>query len=696
MKSYYDDLQISPQASNDDIKKAYRALSLRYHPDKNPNPQAAEIFKSINEAYKVLSDNAKRELYDTWLTKQRHIEVIITQQTEFLQNTQRYREHHLESLKNLESDKNKIHLKFETLQREFQENYEVLKRNLAKIDAEQKEPDDKTASQNSTHNMSSNNNKSDDNKTSEGQDIPNEASLDAKEIKDVQPDFSARINLQGETKLHIAIKLKNIEQIVSLQIDAFEQVNTNHKKQNFIHYIAKYIDIELLNMGEQEHIFKIISKCNSLINHQDKSGNTPLHIALKFFNWKLAIFLLKNQSNVNIFNKDHKNTLHVMLENVLLEQTIAKQCFDETLRLISDVNAKDIFGNTALHYAVANNNNYAVNALLKQRVEINIYNGEGDSPLHYAARFGNFDAVIALIARSALMLSNRRSESPLHGAVRALNDLSSDNIHAQHNIIKYLLKAAARDVNALDCDKNSPLHYALNNNVLNPVVINLLLEHDANVNLQNREGNSPFHVLLTRDKCFDFFAAFIAKGANIYLTNRNNKSPLLLMIEDSDVGDISKLSKLLNIETVIKVDLNKIHCEGKSILYSALLWGDHLLAKLLMEKGALLNKIDGTPEEILTKLRNKASSIEIIDLAKRAIELSFIKDMSDKVLQKRTKSPDEEFESSKRERKESPIALVNPANIDSTLFNGSIPSLAKLQQTPHCDTTDSLRKSGGR
>lgn len=66
-QSLYEVLGLQKTCSQDDIKKAYRKLALRYHPDKNPNnPEATEKFKEINHAHSVLGDTTKRGIYDRY------------------------------------------------------------------------------------------------------------------------------------------------------------------------------------------------------------------------------------------------------------------------------------------------------------------------------------------------------------------------------------------------------------------------------------------------------------------------------------------------------------------------------------------------------------------------------------------------------------------------------------------------------
>lgn len=75
LKDYYKILEVSPAASTVDIKKSYRRLALRYHPDKNFGNRAYEAkFKEVTEAYKVLSDLRQRQEYNIQVNFYNHSE----------------------------------------------------------------------------------------------------------------------------------------------------------------------------------------------------------------------------------------------------------------------------------------------------------------------------------------------------------------------------------------------------------------------------------------------------------------------------------------------------------------------------------------------------------------------------------------------------------------------------------------------
>ncbi|MBO0912303.1 MAG: DnaJ domain-containing protein, partial [Acidobacteria bacterium] len=64
-RDYYEVLGVQRGASEQEIKSAYRKLALQYHPDRNPNnPDAEEKFKEASEAYAILADSGKREMYN--------------------------------------------------------------------------------------------------------------------------------------------------------------------------------------------------------------------------------------------------------------------------------------------------------------------------------------------------------------------------------------------------------------------------------------------------------------------------------------------------------------------------------------------------------------------------------------------------------------------------------------------------------
>ena len=66
-RDYYEVLEIKRDASQSEIKKSFRSLARKFHPDKNPNDPESELkFKEVQEAYAILSDPSEKRKYDTY------------------------------------------------------------------------------------------------------------------------------------------------------------------------------------------------------------------------------------------------------------------------------------------------------------------------------------------------------------------------------------------------------------------------------------------------------------------------------------------------------------------------------------------------------------------------------------------------------------------------------------------------------
>ena len=120
-KDYYAILGISLNVTDDEIKRVYRELSKKYHPDKNPNQDTTSIMQDINEAYFILSIPYKREIYNKeYRIYQEKISIIQRPNTSY--NTYTNYEVRNEELNNIINDARKAAMEYvKQVMKEFKE-----------------------------------------------------------------------------------------------------------------------------------------------------------------------------------------------------------------------------------------------------------------------------------------------------------------------------------------------------------------------------------------------------------------------------------------------------------------------------------------------------------------------------------------------------------------------------------------------
>ncbi len=87
-KCYYEILKVEKSASQDDIRRAYKKLAIKYHPDKNKSKHAAEAFKKVSHSFTTLSNEEKRTFYDKYGPEEEVRDRMHQQQAYFNQNEQ--------------------------------------------------------------------------------------------------------------------------------------------------------------------------------------------------------------------------------------------------------------------------------------------------------------------------------------------------------------------------------------------------------------------------------------------------------------------------------------------------------------------------------------------------------------------------------------------------------------------------------
>ena len=334
-------------------------------------------------------------------------------------------------------------------------------------------------------------------------------------------------HLHGDHALHIAARNGDI-QTVQLLVDCGADVNAlNGDKQTPLHTAAG---------GEKDcpELCSMLLEHNAKIDAVDKDGNQPLHLACRKYHTKTGRLLLSNQADANALNKDVQTPLHTAaggekdcpeLCSMLLEHNAKIDAVDKdgnqplhlacrkyhtkTGRLLlsnqADANALNKDVQTPLHTAAGGEKDCPelCSMLLEHNAKIDAVDKDGNQPLHLACKLRHAATGNLLLSHGADVTAlNKQQQSPLHLANESI--LKFFHLHGDHALhiaarngdiqTVQLLVDCGADVNALNGDKQTPLHTAAGGEKDCPELCSMLLEHNAKIDAVDKDGNQPLHL----------------------------------------------------------------------------------------------------------------------------------------------------------------------------------------------------------
>jgi ankyrin repeat protein len=361
------------------------------------------------------------------------------------------------------------------------------------------------------------------------------------------------------------------------------------------------------------------------INTQDKSGYSPLHLAVKLCNQALITTLLAKGANVNTINNQRATPLHTAIEK-------GDQASIKALLTIENINlnAKDRSGKTPLHRAILEGNKEAIKMLIEKGANINAKDYHDNTPLHTAAQSGN-QAIIEMLLNTKgidVNAKNENDQTPLHIAAES----------GDRTTIEALLNAKDVDINTKDSNGNTPLYLAVlkeNQTAIeilvakgshatvenkygyssisrairekkNEAIVALLAAKDIDVKAKDTEGDTLLHYVATRWKKGTkvVIEALVAQGADVNTKNNLGYTPL--HIASKEGGSVEVIETLIAQGT----DVNVMDNMANTPLHLAIKESDLEIVKLLLNLGARRD-IEDRNKKTPLDLAQESTNVEI-------------------------------------------------------------------------------------
>jgi ankyrin repeat protein len=425
-----------------------------------------------------------------------------------------------------------------------------------------------------------------------------------KAIQESRPALEALVTTEtvhlsdsaGNTILHIAVRNKSGEELVTKILDKNAAVNARNKEGNTALHtaaslndetsgnllIARGADIFAPNSAGESPLYLAFHSPGPVrewmlnektMEARDGLGNTALHYVAQ---WKLGQhvpLMVKRGARLEAVNATGETPLF------WAARADSPETIEALLKQGAMLAARDSLGNSSLHSAVRWNGQKAASTLVSEGLNVNSQNLLGKAPLHDAVRLGLNDMEELLVSRGAsLEIRDNQGNTPLMEAVMAGFPGSAERL-TEHGA----------DPAARNNSGDTPLHIAV---VMQRIdLITLLLGCGSSIHARNSQGITPFNTALTMSP--HMVSTLLTKD-RIYIADDDGLSPLHIAIKQRAASAM--------IQAVITrgCRISAVDREGRTPLYLALDMGSYSEAKVLADAGSdvFAATVDGkTPAE---------------------------------------------------------------------------------------------------
>ena len=282
----------------------------------------------------------------------------------------------------------------------------------------------------------------------------------------------------GNTPLHIACGWKALDIINYL----VEEKNANLNIPNECGQLPLHV---VCSNGSPMEVVKLVSQCDD-VSHQDKDGNTALHIACETCTLEVVKYLVEERKcKQTLQNNKGKLPFHVACCVGALEK----------VKLVSDcdVNAKTESGDTAMHIACENVYLELVRYLQEKKGDPLIPNSHGELPLHKVCKqnCNSLADIISIIEKVGAPNSNYNIQTNSEDTL--LHIAANSGIFPE--IVQYLIQEKSCNPNIPNSRGQLPLHIACSVSSDTALeLVKLLSEYTLDVNAKTKQGNTPLHI----------------------------------------------------------------------------------------------------------------------------------------------------------------------------------------------------------